>query len=169
VLEGAKGDGFSVGALTLAALPAVLPSLVNFLQSWSSRGESRKVRIKTPAGLEIEFTPDKKMSQQDLLELVAKLTASTEGAPAGSKPGTVTLGYRTELRQLLSKHFDKGELQTLCFDLRVDYDSLPGDGKADKERELIEHLERRSRLQQLVELGKRLRPDVPWESLPDAN
>jgi hypothetical protein len=48
--EGAKGGPFTIGALALVAVPAVLPSLVSFLQSWSLRGESRKVRIKTPAG-----------------------------------------------------------------------------------------------------------------------
>ena len=128
------------------------------------------MRIKTPAGLEIEFTPEKKMSQQDVLAFVEQLTASMEGtgAAAAPEPDPVTLSHRTQLRQLLSIHFDEGELQTLCFDLGVDYESLPGGGKADKERELIEYLERRGRVRELVALGKRLRPDVPWDSLLDA-
>ena len=72
------------------------------------------------------------------------------------------------LYRFIDGSYDRPEFRTLCFDLGVDYDSLPGDGKADKERELIEHLERRGRVQEFVELGQRLRPDVPWESLPDA-
>jgi hypothetical protein len=39
-----------------------LPKLVEFLQAWTLRGENRTVRIKTPGGLELEFTPEKKMS-----------------------------------------------------------------------------------------------------------
>ena len=73
VPEGAKGDAFTLGALALAAVPAFLPKLVEFLQAWALRGESRTVRIKTPAGLEVEFTPEKKLSEAELLALVEKL------------------------------------------------------------------------------------------------
>ena len=71
--EGAMGDPFTLGALALVAVPAFLPKLVEFLQAWSLRGEGRKVRIKTPAGLEVEFTPEKELSQAELLALVDKL------------------------------------------------------------------------------------------------
>ena len=47
--------------------------------------------------------------------------------------------YLSRLRQILSYRFDVGELQTLCFELGVDYDDLPGSGKADKARELVEY------------------------------
>lgn len=73
VPEGAKGDPFTLGALALVALPAILPKLVEFLQAWSLRGGSRQVKIKTPAGLEVEFTPEKTMSEADLLALIEKL------------------------------------------------------------------------------------------------
>lgn len=75
---------------------------------------------------------------------------------------------RIRLREILTRYFDAGEVRTLCFDLGVDYDSLPGEGKASKARELIAHLERRSRLPELVEMGKQQRPDVPWEDTPAA-
>ena len=71
--EGAKGDPFTLGALALVAVPSFLPKLVEFLQAWSLRGESRTVKIKTPAGLEVEFTPEKKLSEAELLALVKKL------------------------------------------------------------------------------------------------
>ena len=73
--EGAKGDTFTLGALALVAVPAFLPRLVEFLQAWSLRGESqgRRVKIKTPAGLEVEFAPEKKLSQAELVALVEKL------------------------------------------------------------------------------------------------
>ncbi len=72
--KGAKGGPFTLGALALVAVPAFLPKLVEFLQAWSLRGESRKLKIKTPAGLEVEFTPEKILSQDELLALVKKLT-----------------------------------------------------------------------------------------------
>jgi tetratricopeptide (TPR) repeat protein len=68
-----------------------------------------------------------------------------------------------QLRQILTERFDKGELRMLCFDLSVDYDSLPGEDKASKARELVAYLQRRDRIRDLLETGKRLRSDVPWE------
>lgn len=67
-----------------------------------------------------------------------------------------------QLRQLLVDHFNEGELRTLCFDLGVDYDGLPAEGKANKARELVAHLERRNQIPALLEIGRRLRPDVDW-------
>jgi hypothetical protein len=68
-----KGDVFTLGALSLVALPAFLPKLVEFLQAWTLRGENRTVRVKTSAGLEVEFTPENQLSQDDILDLVRKL------------------------------------------------------------------------------------------------
>jgi len=73
VPEGAKGEAFTLGALALVAVPAFLPKLVEFLQAWALRGENRTVKIKTPAGLEVEFTPEKRMSEAEVLALVEKL------------------------------------------------------------------------------------------------
>ena len=66
------------------------------------------------------------------------------------------------LRQILVSRLDEGELRTLCFDLGVDYDNLPGEGKANKARELVIYLEHRNRIGALVETGKSLRPDIAW-------
>ncbi len=73
--DGAKGDAFTLGALALVAIPAVLPPIVAFLQAWALRDKTRSVKIKTPAGLEIEFTPEKRFTEEELLALVDKLTA----------------------------------------------------------------------------------------------
>lgn len=72
------------------------------------------------------------------------------------------------LRQIFTTRFDEGEMRDLCFDLEnVDYDNLPGEGKANKARELVSYLERRDRIPELIATGRRLRPDVPWpEWLP---
>jgi hypothetical protein len=70
-----------------------------------------------------------------------------------------------KLRQILTDHFDDGELRTLCFDLRIDYQSLPGEGKADRARELIAHCQRHGRMADLIDRCGQLRPNVAW---PDA-
>ena len=45
------------------------------------------------------------------------------------------------VRQTLVKLYDLEELRTLCMDLNVDYDSLRGEGKAAKARELVLYME----------------------------
>lgn len=66
-----------------------------------------------------------------------------------------------QLRQTLTSRFDREELRTLCFDLGVDYEALPAEGKAGKARELVNYMERRERLADLVETIRRMRPDIP--------
>ncbi len=70
--------------------------------------------------------------------------------------------YLVKLRRILVTRFSEGELRTLCFDIRIDYDILPGEGKENKARELLDFLDRRHRVHVLVEAGKRLRPDIIW-------
>lgn len=73
--------------------------------------------------------------------------------------------YLIKLRQRLSTYFSEGELKTLCFDLGIDYDDLPDNGRENKARELIQYFERRSRIPELVEACQGQRPQVPWTSV----
>ena len=63
-----------------------------------------------------------------------------------------------ELRRVLTRLFDDEELRTLCFDLDVDYDSLRGEGKGAKARELVALEERMGRLAELEAAVRRERP-----------
>ena len=57
----------------------------------------------------------------------------------------------TQLRRLLVDYFDYEELRTLCFDLDLDYEFLPGEGKGAKVRELVAYMQRREHgLERLV-------------------
>jgi hypothetical protein len=85
--------------------------------------------------------------------------------PEGQKPGSPQQISLAELRAILTERFSDSELQTLCFDLDVGYDELPGSNKADKARELVAYLERRGRIADIGAVGRRLRPDVSWDDL----
>lgn len=74
------------------------------------------------------------------------------------------LAIRRQLRHILATRFDESDLRTLCFDLGVSYDALPGQGTGNKARELVAYLERRNRLAELVRVGRQLRPDIHWSS-----
>jgi hypothetical protein len=91
-----------------------------------------------------------------------------EGVQVGgavSPEGVSERIHLAKLRQILVDRFDEGELRTLCFDLGVDYDSLPGVGKADKAREIVAYLERREQIYEFVNVGRQYRSDIPWEAV----
>jgi regulation of enolase protein 1 (concanavalin A-like superfamily) len=75
--------------------------------------------------------------------------------------------YLVELYHKLDKHFDQSELRGLAFQLNIDFDNLPGESKMDKARELVQYLERRNRISELVALCLEQRPSVNWPS-PEA-
>ncbi|MEK7276356.1 MAG: hypothetical protein AAB427_03325 [Chloroflexota bacterium] len=79
--EGTKSvDPVMLGQIAVAVLPAAVPTVIAFLQSWALRGEGRTVKIKTQAGdrsLEIEYSP-KSMSQAELMKLVDEMTRTLE-------------------------------------------------------------------------------------------
>lgn len=112
-------------------------------------------------------------------ERISMLLLALLGGPGGGTPESAGIPVagakrasqrvvRTALRQLLITHFDEGELRALCFDLNVEYDDLPGEGRANRVVGLIRYLERRGRIPELVATGTRQRPDVPWETLSPA-
>ena len=70
---------------------------------------------------------------------------------------------RAQIRETLDTFFDDGELRTLCFDLGIDYDNLPGDSKTDKARELVGYCERRGHVVALYEAIYKRRPNAFWE------
>ncbi len=69
------------------------------------------------------------------------------------------------LHKLLVKRFDLEGLRTLCFHLGVDDELLPGEEKDSKTRNLLLYLDRRNQIDRLLEVGRELRPDVPWDTV----
>ena len=87
----------------------------------------------------------------------------TQNAHQKDYPG---MPAQIDLPHLLRTRFDREELRTLCFDLGVDYDALPAEGKAGKARELVGYMERHDRLPDLVETLRRTRPDIHLDDAP---
>lgn len=70
--------------------------------------------------------------------------------------------YLVYLRKLLCASFSDEELRTLCFDLGLDYDDLPTQGRANKARELVSELYRHKRIPGLVSVASTLHPERDW-------
>lgn len=66
------------------------------------------------------------------------------------------------LHNLLLKHFSAEDLRTICFELGIDFDDLPGQSRPSKARELVLFLARRERTLELIGVCKRIRPNATW-------
>ncbi|MCI0579586.1 MAG: hypothetical protein L0332_32485, partial [Chloroflexi bacterium] len=65
----------------------------------------------------------------------------------------------THLRNFITTHYTLEELNTLCFDLGLRHDALPGQDIQTKTRELLLHLGRHHRFLDLLATLERDRPD----------
>ena len=70
--------------------------------------------------------------------------------------------YTAQLRGMIDEYFDDEGIRTLAFDLQVDYDSLPGRGKAAKARDLVAEMQRNGRIPELVSHCAEARPHLDW-------
>ncbi len=69
------------------------------------------------------------------------------------------------LLDALVARYDEEELQALCFELGVDYESLPAQGKAGKARALILERNRRGRARDILAKGREKRADINWDDV----
>jgi hypothetical protein len=69
-------------------------------------------------------------------------------------------------RGALVEHFNASELKDLCFELGIDYESLSGDNKTDKARELIAYCLRRGKLAELLQKCAAARPGMFDQFIP---
>lgn len=103
----------------------------------------------------------KDVGKDDLLRYIrAGYAASTqEDRKSPSKVSSSPDGL-VDLRHIVQIHFSEGELRDLCFDLKVEYEGLAGEGKDGKVRELVAYLERRGRIPELIAACRDLRPNA---------
>ncbi len=75
---------------------------------------------------------------------------------------------RKPLLRLLQERFNLVELRTLCFQLNIDFDNLPGDTRQEKTLQLITFCERRESVASLVTEILEMRADIHIiEELPE--
>ena len=67
-----------------------------------------------------------------------------------------------ELNSKMNQVFSLDEIESLCFDMGIDFESLGGEGRGAKIRELIEFCRRRGRDEELVAKVRVERPQVAW-------
>jgi hypothetical protein len=79
---------------------------------------------------------------------------------------TESAKYLSTLHKQIDQYFSFSEVRTLCFDLGVDFENIPGDIRSAFIRNLIISLAKQNRLQALVNLVRQERPFVDWQDVP---
>jgi hypothetical protein len=146
-----------------ASRAAAVDGLINYLYDKRQAGSGRSALVLFLEVLAEVIDPGDSCMQQ-LQELARLLEAITPSPEPGAVAGDAGQPSRACLLRLLTMHFGEEDLRDLCFYLDgVDFDNLPGRGKAAKARELLLYLERRRQLRALLDVGRAVRPDVPWD------
>jgi len=133
-------------------------------QAWAAKVR-RERQITDFRGWKNHDTYQKQFARllRDLQAADAQEVSAAEPVPSPTPKSKPTESYRVKLRQNLVAAFNDSELRDLCFDMNVDYESLNGENKADKARELIGFCERRQSVPDLVARCRDLRPNTSWE------
>lgn len=70
--------------------------------------------------------------------------------------------YLFSIYDLIRRYFNLEELRTLCFEVNVEFDDLPGDGLSVRVREFVYYFDRQQRIPELIKHLERLRPEIQW-------
>jgi len=73
-------------------------------------------------------------------------------------------GYLSGLSRFIGTHYSLEDLKTLCFDLGVEFEDLPGDARQAKSRELVTWMLRRGKLDLLLDQIEHDRPGLLEEA-----
>ncbi|WP_420640886.1 hypothetical protein [Candidatus Leptofilum sp.] len=74
--------------------------------------------------------------------------------------------YLSTLHKQIDQYFSFSEVRTLCFNLGVDYENIPGDHRSAFIRNLIVSLAKQGRLQKLIDEVRAERAFVNWQDVP---
>jgi uncharacterized membrane protein YgcG len=115
-------------AITLAALIIFSVSLL------------RRIRTKHPTTPEIGASPPLKSSYSQPKSSYSQHHTSMNITNTGQLQQKQPEVSRRKLYDILTKHFNKEDLIVLCFELDVDYEDIPGEGKTRKVVELTDYI-----------------------------
>ncbi len=81
---------------------------------------------------------------------------------------SLTLPERNQFIDLLTDHFNIKELKDLCNRLGIDSDRIDSSSKETLISDLLSYLDRRLQIPTLIDIGKKLRPELNWPNLAPA-
>lgn len=80
-----------------------------------------------------------------------------------------SLNTLNQLREKIEQHFNLDDLRTVCYDLGVSFDNLPGDTLSRKSQELVDYCRRHNVVNTLISILMRTRPKVQFDLHADTS
>lgn len=162
-----QAGGFgSTDLMVLVIVPAVVSALSAVLaqtgfktiaQFRQKRSPNTQLVIRIQDDIEAVIKMVKpKGKQRDINRLAKEVNDAILKYLATAESGAETTkeGYSQEelaqLRQKILDHFDMSAIRDLCFDIKIDFESLSGESKQDKVRELILYCTRKGCISELI-------------------
>lgn len=138
LVNDADEKDFSGLELAKDVAPEVPKIILTNFPAYSAVREALRSRLAgSPVAVDFVAKPD---GLQELLTSVRREVLKLEQ----------TQQAHVALRLVLARRYNLEELRTLCFDLGVEFDDLPGEGKTAKIRELIKQCRRAGMLDDLI-------------------
>lgn len=134
-------------------VPCIVVSGMSKLTPWNVRNLLKKYKAR-------DFFSKPDFDDEEFVKKVQKVLQKTTSPQDETSTSTESMPTSLQLRTCIIKHFDLEEFRTLCSDLGVDYDSLRGEGKEGKVRELIARFQRREDQEHLVAIIRHERGSI---------
>jgi hypothetical protein len=91
-------------------------------------------------------------------QTAADMITAVQGVASEGKANNVPVAYDSfKLLWNITTHFDMNDIENMCFGMHIDFDSIRGEEKTSKARELIMYCERNG---ELIAVCLKLRPNV---------
>lgn len=147
-----SGSGFELGKV-LKALAGKEVATRDATLCFGDNSQVGDVRINDVAG-------------NNMIKITINLTppSSVNSASIGTQDYMLLATDKVRFRQLMTEHLGEEDLINMCYDLGIDYESLPGQGKAAKTRELLLFAQRRGKDKDLLNYFLAIRPNVLGEA-----
>lgn len=86
--------------------------------------------------------------------------------PKAAAPSEVSLKYRylATLNQKIASKFSRSDIDHLCLELGVNHEEIRGETPSEKARELTAYANRRDKLEELISLCEKERPNMDWRN-----
>ena len=127
---------------------------------------AQRMGVSTQMGLDIIVEEIADVVQESQPASLASEMASTQKGYFQDTPSQKSMASPQNvlitLRENLNAYYSESELRSLCLDLGIEYENLGGRSKPEKVLDLIGFMQRRGRLEQLVDLVRQQRPHSSW-------
>lgn len=138
-------------------------TILQTVKKWPNPAQILPEHVQQAAAeLGVEIDTDRPLPETQA-EPDVKAVAEADEQIQSAKMQLLNAQEKLELINKIAERFNLEEMKNLCLKLGIEFEDLGGENtRSAKARELVEYMERRGRLSELIELLKKERPSILW-------